>query len=118
MKRNIQLYPLLTFRGQQGITHLPVPLPHPRTPQHLPVHAEAVKLLGQNGTPLNRNTKEMPCSVSNHSLMAQSMPHSLFPLRILDIHLPTGNSQYLHEGLDAHGLVVLHQLREPGPRPG
>lgn len=42
------------------------------------------------------------------------MPHPLFPLKTLAIHLPTGNSQYLHEGLDADALVVAHQLRQRG----
>lgn len=42
------------------------------------------------------------------------MPHPLFPQKTLAIHLPTGNSQYLHEGLDAHTLVVSHQIRERG----
>lgn len=45
------------------------------------------------------------------------MPHPLSQLQILDIHLPTGNSQYLHEGLDAHSLVILNQFSERGVSP-
>lgn len=45
-------------------------------------------------------------------LRAQSMSHPLFWLQILGIHLPTGNTQYLHEGLYAHRLVVPNQFGE------
>lgn len=45
------------------------------------------------------------------------MPHPVFPLQTLDTHLPTGNCQYLHKGLDAHGLVVPNQLSERGVSP-
>lgn len=42
------------------------------------------------------------------------MPYPLFWLQILNTHLSTGNSQFFHEGLDAHSLVILNQFSERG----
>lgn len=42
---------------------------------------------------------------------------SSFPPGDPGTHLPTGDSQCLHEGLDAHALVVVHQLGQRGVRP-
>ena len=64
----------------------------------------------------NGNTKERRCH-SDYLLKAQTMPHPLCWLQILDTHLPTGNSQYLHEGLDAHSLVISNQFGERGVSP-
>lgn len=84
-------------------------------PQCFLVHAEEAKPLGQNGTPHNGSTRERCCH--SDSVCSGHSPCPILQLQILSIHLPTGNSQFFHEGLDAHSLVILNQFGERGMSP-
>lgn len=109
-KKNTQLCPLLTFRGYHPPSRASPPPQEFPVPQCLLVHAEEAKPLGQNETPHNGSTKERCCC--SDSICSWHSPCPIFQLQILSIHLATGNSQFFHEGLDAHSLVILNQLGE------
>lgn len=88
--------------------------PHPRTPQCPAIHIpwcmqKRPSCLASTGYP--QQEPKLECR-SDSQCRAQSLPYILFLLQILSTHLPTGNSQFLHEGLDAHSLVIPNQFGE------
>lgn len=122
-EHNEEKYPSLSTADVQGAVGCHPPASASPPPQVSPPTSisqcmqKQPSCLARTGHPSTGTEKRCCCRDSNHSLRAQSMPHPLFPPQTPDIHLPTGNSQYLHEGLDAHGLVIPHQLGERGVSP-